>query len=101
MLRILRRLFPIFDRFADELRSLEVSVNGATWRRVNNLSNCGPNDPIFTFDADAKTIAFGDGTHGQRPPNGSHIRVSYRTGSGDSAVVVDERFRFFNGKLLK
>ena len=40
------------------------SVRPAVWRRVEDLSVCGPRDRVFTYDAARSLVTFGDGLHG-------------------------------------
>jgi len=40
------------------------AVRPAVWRRVDDLSSCGPRDRVFVYDPVRETICFGDGAHG-------------------------------------
>lgn len=40
------------------------AVRPALWRRVDDLSICGPRDRAFVYDPVRETIRFGDGAHG-------------------------------------
>ena len=40
------------------------AVRPALWRRVDDLSVCGPRDRVFVYDPVRETIRFGDGAHG-------------------------------------
>ena len=39
-------------------------VRPAVWRRVDDLSSCGPRDRVFEYDPVRESIRFGDGAHG-------------------------------------
>jgi alpha-L-arabinofuranosidase len=55
-----------------------VSVNGTAWTRVSSLSARGAEN-VYTIDNTTGQITFGDGVHGNIPPNGQAITVSYTT----------------------
>jgi predicted phage baseplate assembly protein len=42
---------------------------------------------VFTLDAEAGTLAFGDGLHGRRPPRGARIRAAYDYSAGAAGNV--------------
>lgn len=60
--------------------SEKVEVNGVPWYPVQALSAAAPGAHVFTFNAPAGRIAFGDGAHGAIPPAGSRITMSYESG---------------------
>lgn len=66
--------------------SLQLFVNGARWTEVPTLFGAGPVDRIFTTrlaDDGVRTIQFGDGTSGERPPTGrQNVVATYRQGLG-------------------
>lgn len=68
-------------------RSQTVYVDGTAWRAVDDLTQYGPADDVYTFDAATGWIAFGDGTHGRVPPSGARISTDYD--SGPHAGFVD------------
>ena len=47
------------------------AVRPAVWRRVDDLSSCGPRDRAFVYDPVRETITFGDGAHGSVVSPGS------------------------------
>jgi hypothetical protein len=73
-----------------------VSVNGQTWRCVQDLATSGPRDRHFTVEPSSRgmsAVRFGDGVHGARPPAGSEIAVRYRRGAGGGVTVTLHRTR--------
>jgi hypothetical protein len=65
-----------------------VSVDGERWALVKAFDRSGPEDRHFVLDRESGTIKFGDGRHGRRPPAGSRIEATYRTGSGAEGNLV-------------
>lgn len=63
-----------------------VKVGGTTWTLVPSLATAGPSDEVYAFDPTTGEIAFGDGTHGAVPPQGSVVTVSYSSGPHDGFV---------------
>jgi phage tail sheath protein FI len=61
---------------------VEGQLGWTAWRLVEELEGCGPDDPVFTLDAEAGVIRFGDSVNGAIPPAGAGIEASYRYGSG-------------------
>jgi len=49
------------------------------WTEVTDLSTQPPDARVFTLDAEAGTLRFGDGVHGAMPPAGSFFLVEYTT----------------------
>jgi predicted phage baseplate assembly protein len=66
--------------------TLDVQVNGVSWKETATLAAAGPNDRVFTTQADAagkRTITFGNGKHGMRLPTGqANVTATYRFGLG-------------------
>lgn len=54
-----------------------VFVNGTAWTRVDSFDGSGPTSQVYKMDNASGLITFGDGTHGQVPPSGNTITVSY------------------------
>jgi hypothetical protein len=91
---------------------VSVSVDGVAWHWVRDLTTARSDESVFAVDADTGIVRFGDGTHGQRPPSGATINVTFLHGSGAggnvpvnvSAASADlralERPRYFPGRLL-
>jgi hypothetical protein len=76
--------------------TVTVTVAGRAWSRVDDLMDAGHEVPVtdarlqpgapspaprearvFTLDAEAGRVRFGDGFHGARPPRGARIDVAY------------------------
>ncbi|MFD8778381.1 hypothetical protein [Streptomyces sp. NPDC059916] len=78
------------------------------WQEIDDLLAAGPEVPVpditvppgapnapgsdgpvdvFTLDAEAGTLRFGDGLHGRRPPAGATLHVAYDAASGTAANV--------------
>lgn len=68
--------------------ALVVEVNDATvsqrwWTGVDDLGAAGPLDCVYRLDAEAGTIAFGNGVHGRVPASGAEIVArELRVGGG-------------------
>ncbi len=75
------------------LPRLEVTVEGAPWKRVDSLSGCGPRDCVYVVadDGGLSCIAFGDGKTGALPEEGSRIVASYRFGDEGGAAKGPKR----------
>jgi len=64
---------------------LQVEEQGVwtDWQRAENLDAAGPTSRLFTVDAEAGVVRFGNGLAGQLPQLGERIRVlAYSTGGG-------------------
>jgi alpha-N-arabinofuranosidase len=57
-----------------------VYVGGQPWSQIAHMSAAGPEAEVYTFNPAAGAIAFGDGAHGEIPPAGAKITVSYESG---------------------
>ena len=91
---------------------VSVSVDGIEWRRVGDLTMTGAEEKVFAVDANSGVVRFGDGTHGQRPPDGARISVTFVRGAGaaghvavstsaaDDDLQALERPQYYTGKLL-
>jgi predicted phage baseplate assembly protein len=75
--------------------TLDVQVNGVSWKEIDKLSSAGPQDRVFTTQADAagkRTITFGNGAHGMRLPTGqANVIASYRFGIGAGGNVGNSK----------
>ena len=65
---------------------VSVEVNGLPWKRVGNVRLAEAGASVFELGTDGK-LRFGDGTHGNRPPEGAQIIVRYREGTGAAGNV--------------
>jgi hypothetical protein len=69
---------------------ITVAVDGAAWTRVASLKRVGPEDRVYTVsteDDGTTEVRFGDGSRGLRPPAGSTLTVTYKTGGGATGNV--------------
>jgi predicted phage baseplate assembly protein len=55
------------------------------WRRVDELGTAGIDDAVFTLDAEAGTVRFGDGMRGAVPRPGMRVRVARMRSGGGAA----------------
>jgi predicted phage baseplate assembly protein len=82
-------------RFAAGEKPVELEVaEGAgirAWREVRRLSDHGPGDDVYEFDAAAGRVTFGNGVNGRIPPEGSPVFVSYSVCDGDQGGVARNR----------
>jgi predicted phage baseplate assembly protein len=71
------------------------------WERVQDLSSQGPGRAVFTLDAAAAEVTFGDGVHGHAVPEGlRQVRArSYRRGATGEAVVKAEAIKSLLGSV--
>jgi hypothetical protein len=59
-----------------------------TWKRVEDFDSVAPDARVYTLDAEAGEITFGDGRRGLPPPAESRIvAMGYRHGGGQAADV--------------
>jgi uncharacterized iron-regulated membrane protein len=66
----------------------ELYLNQDLWRHVDALPDAGPDDRVFTIDADSGELRFGDGVNGAAPPTGAvAVQATYRTPSGGTITV--------------
>ncbi|MGH8235855.1 MAG: putative baseplate assembly protein, partial [Steroidobacteraceae bacterium] len=76
-------------RFGPGVAPLKVKVieSGVLreWRRVDDLTQSGPDDHDFELDPVAETLTFGNGINGYMPPFESQIFVDYPYCDGASA----------------
>lgn len=62
-----------------------VYVGDAAWREVDDLASVGAEN-AYTLDPRSGRIDFGDGEHGNVPPDGAVVTVSYDSGPHDGFV---------------
>lgn len=67
---------------------IDILIDGEAWNEVDTFENHTPNEPVYVLDRTAGTILFGDGKHGRKPPVGSRITATYRTGSGSTGNIL-------------
>ena len=66
---------------------IEVAEQGRwnVWRRVEHLVGQEPDDPVYTLDAAAGSVRFGDGLRGKRVPRGARVRAAELAFGGGAA----------------
>jgi predicted phage baseplate assembly protein len=72
-----------------EAETLQIEVEQdagfAPWTLVDDLATGGRDDAIYTLDAEAGTITFGDGMRGAIPPAGRRVRAALMRAGGGAA----------------
>ena len=63
-------------------RRFTIRVDNEDWQQAANLSEAAPEDRVFVVDDATGRVLFGDGTHGQRPPDDAVVTICYRDGGG-------------------
>jgi predicted phage baseplate assembly protein len=68
------------------------------WRRIDDLALAGRDDAVFSLDAEAGTIRFGDGVRGRIPDAGRRVRAERcRAGGGrDGNLAIGTLSRIEN-----
>ena len=66
----------------------ERRVGSSCLGRTRDSDAWSPESQVFILDEASGAVRFGDGKHGQLPPDGSRVRVSYRQGAGASGATV-------------
>jgi hypothetical protein len=67
---------------------VNVSIDGEVWNKVDSFEKYAPEDPVFVLDSNTGAVLFGDGKHGRKPPAGSRIAATYRTGGGSVGNIL-------------
>jgi predicted phage baseplate assembly protein len=81
-----------FDAGQEPIQLVVEDASGAaTWQRCDELSQQGPNDRVFEFDAEAAVVTFGNGINGQVPPEQANVVVTYRACEGAQGSVPRNR----------
>ena len=72
-----------------EPRSLKLQIEGPEqyrlWTRIDDLALAGRDDAVYTLDAEAGIVRFGDGIRGRIPDAGKRVRVETMRAGGGSA----------------
>ena len=67
----------------------EVGIGYRRWQVVDDLATAGRDDAVFTLDAEAGVVRFGDGVRGRIPETGRRVRVAtMRAGGGRSGNLL-------------
>ncbi len=59
--------------------SFRVEIGGTGWTQVPDLSAAGPEDQVYTLDAEHGRVTFGNGTNGAIPSPATKVSASYRS----------------------
>lgn len=71
------------DRVELEREDRVITHCWVRWQRQDQLALAGPEERCYSLDPYQGTLTFGDGIHGQVPPQGEeNLRVRYRFGGG-------------------
>ena len=68
-----------------ELQVEERGRGYRAWRRVDDLATAGRDDGVYSLDAEAGTVRFGDGVRGRIPEQGCRVRVGMMRAGGGRA----------------
>ena len=77
--------------------SVEVTINGVSYQKVENLIDSNSYDPVFsvyTTADDITFIMFGDSVSGRIPPNGIQIYATYRIGGGTLGNIASNTIKY-------
>jgi len=88
-----------FPPVEDTVGSPTVYVDGVPWTRVDDISQAGPEDPVYQFDFQKGEILFGDGVHGKIPPKGAEIRATYKSGPHDGFIGFANKMRLVDSTI--
>ena len=72
-----------------ELR--DANTNRRSEWRPASLSDSGPDDAVYEFDAVAERITFGNGVNGRIPPAGAQVLATYAVSDGERGGVAANR----------
>lgn len=61
---------------------LRVRLGRDEWKYTDALSECGPEDQVFSFDPSTRQLRFGNGINGKTPPKDADLQVEYATTDG-------------------
>lgn len=80
--RILLDRFPVLDQTDGQVLdvwSFVLTIQGDPnpWTRVQDLSQWGPDDRVYTLDPDNGIVVFGDNVNGMVPANLSNVLATY------------------------
>jgi len=79
--------------------SATVYVGGQPWSRTADMSAAAPKAEVYTFSPAAGAITFGDGAHGEIPPAGAKITVSYQSGPHGGFIEFYRAMKAMNPKI--
>ncbi len=62
-----------------------------TWRRCDRLSERGPDDEVYEFDAGTGQVTFGNGLNGRIPPADAQVLATYAVSDSEEGNVARNR----------
>jgi alpha-N-arabinofuranosidase len=79
--------------------SATVYVSGKPWAEVANLADAGRRAEVYALQPSTGAISFGDGTHGEVPPKGAKVTVSYDSGPHGGFVEFYRAMKAMNPRI--
>lgn len=85
--------------------SFKLQIEGSgqyrLWTRIDDLALAGRDDAVYSLDAEAATVRFGDGIRGRIPDAGKRVRVeSMRAGGGSAGNLPPGSLKEITGTDL-
>ena len=77
-----------------------VYVAGRPWSEVVNLSSARPQARVYALSPATGAIRFGNGAHGEVPPDGAKITASYESGPHGGFVEFYRAMRAMNPRVV-
>jgi predicted phage baseplate assembly protein len=68
-----------------QLQVEEPGLGYRLWQRIDDLALAGRDDAVYSIDAEAGIVRFGDGVRGRVPPAESRVRVAVMRSGGGAA----------------
>ncbi len=79
--------------------SQAVYVDGRRWHQVTNLAAAQPGASVYTLEPSTGRISFGGRRHGQAPPDGARVSLSYESGPHDGFVEFYAAMKRMNPQI--
>jgi hypothetical protein len=73
---------PVLPRTLSIVTVQESPATTTRWYQVEDLLTAGRTDPVYSLDAEAGQVRYGDGLRGARPPARARLFASYQYGGG-------------------
>ncbi|HEY6168305.1 MAG TPA: putative baseplate assembly protein [Verrucomicrobiae bacterium] len=71
------------------------------WERIDDLALAAPQQAVYTLDAEAGIVRFGDGVRGKIPVRGARIRIEImRAGGGDAGNLAAGSLSAVDAKVV-
>lgn len=94
------QIFSISSNYQDN--TLQLSIAGTTWERVNTFAFSGPLDKHFIVEVDQSKqawVVFGDGINGEIPANGQNVIATYYNCVGSEGNVESNTLTTFTSTI--